>query len=155
LQDNTVSAQLPLRQRLAEHRANAACAVCHDRIDPPGFALENFDATGRWRELESEQSLDVSGGLPNGDRFEGISGLEKALLRRPELFARTITEKLLVFALGRGLQPEDGAAVRRVVNAAANEDYRFSAIVQGIVASVPFRMRQSAVSVAAESASEN
>ncbi len=155
LQDNTVSAQLPLRQRLAEHRANAACAVCHDRIDPPGFALENFDATGRWRELESEQSLDVSGGLPDGDRFEGISGLEKALLRRPELFARTITEKLLVFALGRGLQPEDGAAVRRVVNAAANEDYRFSAIVQGIVASVPFRMRQTAVSVAAESASEN
>ena len=142
LQDNTVLVQLPLRQRLSEHRANAACAVCHDRIDPPGFALENFDAVGRWRDLESEQPVDASGTLPDGAHFNGVNELEQALLQRPELLARTMTEKLLVFALGRGLLPEDGAAVRRVVDAAAKQDYRFSAIVHGIVASVPFRMRQ-------------
>jgi hypothetical protein len=116
--------------------------VCHDRIDPPGFALENFDAVGRWRDLESEQPVDASGTLPDGAHFNGVNELEQALLQRPELLARTMTEKLLVFALGRGLLPEDGAAVRRVVDAAAKQDYRFSAIVHGIVASVPFRMRQ-------------
>lgn len=144
LEDNTVSAQLPVRQRLAEHRANAACAVCHDRIDPVGFSLENYDAVGRWRETEYEFAVDASGGLPDGTRFVGVEGLEQALLKRPELFARTMTEKLLVFALGRGLQPADGAAVRRIVKASAAKDYRFSALVVGIVSSVPFQMRQSA-----------
>ncbi len=144
LEDNTVAASLPVRQRLAMHRADPACASCHDRIDPVGFALENFDAVGRWRELEQEQPVDVSGGLPDGSRFDGVSGLEIALLQRPDLFTRTLTEKLLVFALGRGLTPEDGAAVRQIVRNAATQEYRFSAVVQGIAASVPFRLRQAA-----------
>ncbi len=142
LQDNTVSATLPLRERLAAHRDNPACAACHQRIDPVGFALENYDAVGRWRDSEGELSIDASGALPDGREFTGIEGLENALLQRPDVFARTVTEKLLVYALGRGLEPEDGAAVRRIVTDAVRHDYRFSAIVEGIVFSTPFRMRE-------------
>ncbi|MCA9011997.1 MAG: DUF1592 domain-containing protein [Planctomycetaceae bacterium] len=142
LQDNSVAATLPLRERLSAHRENQACAVCHDRIDPVGFALENFDAVGRWRESELEHSVDASGGLPDGRQFVSVSGLEAALLQRPEVFVRTVTEKLLIYALGRGLNPEDGAAVRRIVSDASEEDFRFSSIVHGIVQSVPFRMRE-------------
>jgi hypothetical protein len=142
LQDNTVSATLPLRERLAAHRDNPACAACHQRIDPVGFAMENYDAVGRWRDSEGAFSIDASGALPDGSEFTGIDGLEKALLNRPDVFARTVTEKLLVYALGRGLEPEDGAAVRRIVTDAAKQDYRFSAIVEGIVFSTPFRMRE-------------
>jgi hypothetical protein len=142
LQDSTVSASLPLRERLAAHRDNAACASCHQRIDPVGFALENYDAVGRWRDMELEHPVNSSGGLPDGSEFEGVEGLENALLQRPDVFVRTLTEKLMVFALGRGLTPEDGAAVRRIVSDAAKTDYRFSAIVQGVVLSSPFRMRE-------------
>jgi hypothetical protein len=141
LQDNTVSAALPLRERLAAHRDNAACAACHQRIDPVGFALENYDAVGRWRDSEGEFTIDASGALPDGSEFEGIEGLENALLQRPNVFARTVTEKLLVYALGRGLNSDDGSAVRRIVADAQTKDYRFSAIVEGIVFSTPFRMR--------------
>ncbi len=154
LEDNTVAASLPVRQRLAMHRADPACASCHDRIDPVGFALENFDAVGRWRETEQELPVDVSGGLPDGVRFAGVTGLEQALLERPDLFTRTLTEKLLVFALGRGLDPTDGAAVRTIVRDAAEQDYRFSAVVQGIAASVPFRMRQAAATATTASVQE-
>lgn len=142
LQDNTVSATLPLRERLAAHRDNPACAACHQRIDPVGFALENYDAVGRWRDSEGELSIDASGALPDGSQFTGIDGLENALLQRPDVFARTVTEKLLVYALGRGLEPEDGAAVRWILTEAEKQDYRFSAIVEGIVFSTPFRMRE-------------
>ncbi len=142
LQDNTVSGSLPLRERLAAHRDNAACASCHQRIDPVGFALENYDAVGRWRDTELEHPVNSSGGLPDGSEFEGVEGLENALLQRPDVFVRTLTEKLMVFALGRGLTPEDGAAVRRIVSDVAKKDYRFSAIVQRVVLSSPFRMRE-------------
>lgn len=142
LQDNNVAAMLPLRERLSAHRENRACAVCHDRIDPVGFALENFDAVGRWRESELEHPVDAAGGLPDGRQFVSVSGLEAALQQRPEVFVRTVTEKLLIYALGRGLNPEDGAAVRRIVSDAVNADFRFSSIVHGIVQSVPFRMRE-------------
>lgn len=141
LQDNTVSAALPLRERLAAHRDNAACAACHQRIDPVGFALENYDAVGRWRDSEGEFTIDASGALPDSSQFEGIEGLENALLQRPNVFVRTVTEKLLVYALGRGLNSDDGTTVRRIVADAEKKDYRFSAIVEGIVFSTPFRMR--------------
>jgi hypothetical protein len=134
---------LPVRQRLMQHRANAACANCHNLIDPVGFALENFDAVGRWRTLEDGQPVDCSGGLPDGSRFTGVDGLETALLKRPEIFAGTLTEKLLTFALGRGIEYYDGPAVREIVRKAQAADFRFSSMIEGIVTSTPFRMRTS------------
>jgi hypothetical protein len=141
LEENTVDATLSMRDRLAAHRANPACASCHDKMDPVGFALENFDAVGRWRQFENGTAIDVSGGLPDGKLFEGADKLENGLLERPELFARTLTEKLLTFALGRGVEPFDGPAIRGIVSGAGADDFRFSAIILGIVKSVPFQMR--------------
>jgi len=143
LKDNTVAANLSVRERLAEHRANAACASCHNVMDPVGFALENFDAVGRWRDYEAGRPVDASGGLPDGQQFSGVAGLEQGLLSRPEIFVGTMTEKLLTFALGRGVEYLDAPAIRRVVREAAAEEYRFSAIIQSIVRSRPFQMRRS------------
>jgi hypothetical protein len=141
LQDNTVSAKLPVRERLAQHRADPACASCHNLIDPAGFALENFDAVGRWRELDGGRPVDAAGGLPDGREFTGVAGLEQGLLDRPELFVGTMTEKLLTYAIGRGHEPFDGAAVRKIVGSAKADDYRFSELILGIVNSTPFQMR--------------
>src|SRR5438067_7477372 len=141
LDDNTVSASLPVRARLAQHRANAACASCHNFMDPVGFALENFDAVGRWRTTEEGQPVDASGGLPDGRLFTGVNGLEAGLLKRPEIFVGTLTEKLLTFALGRGVEYYDGPAVREIVRTARGADYRFSALIGAIVNSIPFQMR--------------
>ncbi|QEL13425.1 DUF1592 domain-containing protein [Limnoglobus roseus] len=143
LDDNTVSATLPVRDRLAKHRANAACASCHNLMDPVGFSLENFDAVGRWRTTDEAQPVDASGGLPDGSRFTGVAGLEAGLLKRPEIFVGTLADKLLTFALGRGVEPFDGPAVRKVVTTAKAADYRFAAVIEGIVASAPFQMRTS------------
>jgi hypothetical protein len=143
LDDNTVSATLPVRERLMQHRANAACASCHNVMDPIGFALENFDAIGRWRTTEEGQAVDVAGGLPDGSRFTGVDGLERGLLQRPEIFVGTLTEKLLVFALGRGVEPYDGPVVRQVVRQARAANYRFSAVIGAIVDSMAFQMRTS------------
>ncbi len=143
LKDNTVSATLSVRERLAEHRANAACASCHNLMDPIGFSLENFDAVGRWRTLEEGRPVDASGGLPDGRKFTGVAGLEEGLLNRPEIFAGTLTEKLLTFALGRGVEPSDGPAIRKIVRDAQAADYRFSSIVVGVTRSTPFTMRKS------------
>jgi hypothetical protein len=142
LKDNTVAQNLSVRERLAEHRANAACASCHNMIDPPGFALENFDAVGRWRTLEEGKPVDASGGLPDGSRFTGVAGLEEGLLQRPEIFAGTLAEKLLTFALGRGVEPYDAPAIRKIVREAQAENYRFSSIIVGITRSTPFTMRK-------------
>src|SRR5205085_2536683 len=116
---------------------NAACASCHRTIDPAGFSLENFNAVGQWRDLEVEdQPVDSSGGLPGEKEFRGIDGLEDALLRRPELFVGTLTENLMTFALGRGIEYYDAPAVRKVVADAGIDGYRFSSIILGIVKSV-------------------
>jgi hypothetical protein len=139
--NNTVSANLSVRERLAEHRANAACASCHNMIDPPGFALENYDALGRWRVLEEGKPVDASGGLPDGSKFTGVAALEQGLLHRPDIFASTLTEKLLTFALGRGVEYYDAPAVRKIVHEAKAENYRFSSIIVGITTSTPFTMR--------------
>jgi hypothetical protein len=141
LDDNTVAAGLPVRQRLAQHRANPACASCHNALDPVGFAFESYDAVCRWRTLEEGQPVDAAGGLPDGSKFDGVAGLEDGLLRRPEVFVGTLAEKLLTYALGRGVEPADGPAVRAVVRHAAKSDYSFAAVVEGIVTSTPFRRR--------------
>lgn len=136
-----ISEKLTIRERLNKHRENAACASCHNLMDPVGFALENFDAVGRWREKDSGQPVDVSGGLPDGSRFTGVAGLESAILKRPEQFVTAATEKLMTFALGRGVELDDGPAIRRVVRQAAPDNYRFSDLVLGIARSTPFQMR--------------
>jgi hypothetical protein len=141
LEDNKVEAGLPMRERLAKHRENAACASCHDRMDPVGFALENFDAIGRWREFELGARIDTSGGLPDGAAFDGVAELEQGLLNRPELFVGTLTEKLMTFALGRGVESFDAPAVRQIVAEARADDFRLSSIVLGITKSIPFRMK--------------
>jgi hypothetical protein len=144
LDDNdTVSETLPVRERLLKHRANVACASCHNLIDPVGFALENFDAVGRWRTAEEGRPVDATGGLPDGSKFTGVAGLEEALLKRPEAVVGTLAEKLLTYALGRGVEYYDGPAVREVVRTARAADYRFSALIEGIVNSTPFQMRTS------------
>jgi hypothetical protein len=143
LDDNVISASLPIRARLAAHREKPACAGCHNLMDPVGFALENFDAVGRWRTVEEHIPVDASGGLPDGSTFTGVGGLERALLQRPELFAGTLAEKLLIFALGRGVESSDAPAVREIVRRARADHYRFSALILGIVNSTPFQMRKS------------
>ena len=143
LDESTVAANLPMRERMAAHRSNAVCASCHRTIDPVGFSLENFNAVGQWRDLEVEgQPVDASGALPGGGEFRGIDGLEDALLARPELFVTTLTENLLTFALGRGVEYYDGPAVRKIVRDAGKEEYRFSSLLLGIVKSAPFQMRR-------------
>lgn len=143
LEDNTVSSVLSMRERLQQHRANAACASCHQQMDPVGFSLENFDAVGRWRATEAGQPVDASGGFVDGSEFMGVSGLERALFNRPELFVRTLTEKLLTFGLGRGVEYHDAPAVRKIVRDAGKDHYRFSRLILGIVSSTPFQMRKS------------
>jgi hypothetical protein len=144
LDESTVSASLPMRERLAAHRKNPVCANCHRTIDPVGFALENFNAVGQWREYEGEgEPIDVSGALPGAGEFRGVAGLEDALLSRPELFATALTEKLLTFGLGRGIEYYDAPAVRKIVRDAGKDGYRFSSLILGIVKSTPFQMRKS------------
>jgi hypothetical protein len=128
LKDNTVSSTLSVRQRLAEHRANVACAGCHKLMDPVGFAMENFDAVGRWRTSEEGRPVDATGGLPDGSEFEGVTGLERALL---------------TFALGRIVDDRDAPAIRKIVRDARAKDYRFSSLILGIASSTPFQMRKS------------
>jgi hypothetical protein len=139
---------LSVRERLSEHRKNPACAGCHARMDPLGFALENFDATGRWRTAESAgpadytpQLIDASGQLPDGTKFDGIAGLRHMLQERSDQFVYAMTEKLLTFALGRGADWYDAPAIRQVVRGGQKDDYRFSSLVINIVNSTPFKMR--------------
>ncbi len=141
---------LSVRERLSEHRKNPACAGCHVRMDPLGFALENFDATGRWRSVETSgpadltpQKIDVAAELPDGTKFDGVAGLRRILNERKDQFVYTMTEKLLTFALGRGADWYDAPAIREAVSAAQKDDYRFQALVNSIVASKPFQMRMS------------
>jgi hypothetical protein len=131
-----------MRERLDAHRANPACAGCHRLTDPLGFSLENFSAVGAWRVLEARGPVDASGALPDGTPVHGVTELREALLRRPDVFVRTLSEKMLIYALGRGLQAYDQPVVRTIVRDAAAQDSRFSTLVLGIVKSPPFQMRQ-------------
>jgi hypothetical protein len=143
LKDNTVDGNLTVRRRLAEHRTNAACAACHNLMDPIGLSLEKFDAVGRRRTIEDGIAIDATGGFPDGSRFVDVDGLEAALLRRPELFVGAVTEKLLTYALGRGVDYYDAPSVRAIVRDAGAQNYRLSSIVVGVVKSQPFQMRMS------------
>jgi mono/diheme cytochrome c family protein len=146
---------LSMRQRMEQHRASPVCASCHAMMDPLGLSLENFDAVGKWRTLgESSSAIDVSGRLPDGTPFEGAAGLREALLRS-DLFVTTLTEKMLTYALGRGLEHYDAPAVRTIVRDAAKQDYRLSSIVAGVAKSAPFRTRRAADAGASAAAQTN
>jgi hypothetical protein len=131
-----------LRARLELHRRNPTCASCHRVMDPLGFALENFDGLGQWREKEPGGAIDPTGQLADGTPIDGPVALRNAVLERPEVFVRTFTEKLMTYALGRGLELDDRPLVRKVAREAASRDSRFSAIVLGIVRSAPFQMKK-------------
>lgn len=130
-----------VREQLERHRDNPVCAACHNNIDPVGFALENFDAVGRWRTQEHGEPLDARARLVDGTAIEGPADLREALLRYSDRFVQTATEKLMTYALGRGLEYYDMPAVRAIARAAEKDDYRFSSIVLGIVSSDAFLKR--------------
>ena len=133
---------LPMREQMAQHRANPVCASCHAQMDELGFALENFDAIGEWRDVDPAGSpIDASAKLPDGSRFTGPVGLRAVLLKHSDDFLTTLIEKLLTYAVGRGLEAADAPAVRRIKREAAATNYRFASLVQGIVTSTPFQMR--------------
>jgi len=132
-----------VRERMEQHRKNPACAVCHNIMDPLGFALENFDATGAWRtQTEARTVVDASGVLVDGSKVNGPVSLRNALLAHPDLFVDTLTEKLMTYALGRGLEYYDMPAVRKIVRDSSSSEYRFSNLILGIVESTPFEMRR-------------
>jgi hypothetical protein len=142
LEQTKVRKNATIRERLSQHRANPTCAGCHKLMDPIGFALENYDAVGRYRTVDSGEPIDASGTLFDGTPFRGVADLEKAILAHPELFVTTLSEKLLTFATGRGVDYYDAPAIRKIVREAAADDYRFSSIIMGIVNSTPFRNRK-------------
>lgn len=145
LKENNTEGKAPsMRERMAQHRANPACASCHQLMDPIGLSMENFDAIGRWRtRSEAGTPVDAAGGLPGAAPFDGVAGLRQALLARPELFVTTVTEKLLTYALGRGLESYDAPAVRAITRESRADAYRFASLIVGIVESTPFQMRRS------------
>jgi hypothetical protein len=147
LKDTTAEGRVfSMRTRMEQHRASPSCASCHARMDPLGFALENFDATGHWRERsESHEPIDNSAVLPDGTPISGVIGLRRVLLAPPfgREFVRTLVVKLLAYSLGRGWQPSDEPFVRAILQRAAASDYAFESLIDGIVSSVPFQTRKS------------
>ena len=144
LKENTGrnGAPLSVRERMEQHRKNPVCASCHAQMDPLGFALENFDGVGKWRAAaENGAAIDASATLPNGTVVNGPSGLREALLGTADAFVGTVAEKLLTYALGRGLDHQDAPAIRKIVRASAADGYRWSSIIRGIIESAPFRQR--------------
>ena len=129
-----------IREQMEAHRKNPSCAVCHVRMDPLGFSLENFDALGKWRTSIDTIAIDASASLPDGTRFEGVEGLRTLVAGHQEDFARTFTQKLLGYALGRSIEPADLPAIRQVTRTAASGGYRWSSLIMGIVRSTPFTM---------------
>ena len=143
-EENADGEPLSMREAMVMHRENPACSVCHAPMDPIGFSLENFDAIGAWRSMsESLKPIDASGVLPDGAAFEGPTGLRDLLLSRPDDFVGTVTEKLMMYGLGRGFEYYDAPTVRKIVRNAAGNDYRWSSIILGIVKSPAFQMRRS------------
>ena len=138
LDEDAVGTAASLREQLEQHRKNALCASCHSRMDPLGFGLENYDAVGAWRTMDGKFPIDPSGTLPGGTTFQGVDGLKTILKQQPEAFAEGFTEKLLIYALGRGMERSDRTAIKQIVAHAAAEKYRFSSLLLGIVNSAPF-----------------
>jgi hypothetical protein len=142
LDESKIGSAASLRQQLELHRQNAMCASCHARMDPLGFGLENFDAVGAWRTQDGKFPIDASGILPDGRSFKGPSELKAILKSDRDAFAEGLTEKLMIYALGRGLDSNDKPAVKRIVSRLTAEDYRFSSLVMGIVSSDLFQKRR-------------
>jgi hypothetical protein len=142
LDDHDVGTAASVRQRLEAHRANPACAACHSRMDPLGFALENYDAIGRYRATEGQLPIDSKGQLPDGSTFNGATELKAMLRARSPQFVRGFTEKMLTYALGRGLESYDKPAVEKIARQVEANGDRFSTVIDGIVNSFPFQMRQ-------------
>jgi hypothetical protein len=132
--------EISMRDRMAEHRANPTCASCHLKMDPIGFSLEAFDAVGKYRTIEWGKPLDLTGELSDGVKFQGPAGLRNALMRYSPQFERVLTEKLLIYALGRGVDYQDMPLIRSIVRDAGRNNDRFSALILGIVKSQPFNM---------------
>jgi len=130
-----------VRERMSNHRANQPCKGCHQIMDPIGLALENFDGVGRWRATDSGSKIDPSGQLVDGTSIDGVETLRAALLNRPDAFVQTMTEKLLMYAMGRASHYYDMPAIRAITRDASRNDYKFSSLVMGIVSSDPFQMR--------------
>jgi hypothetical protein len=130
-----------LREAMAAHRSNPECASCHAQMDPIGFAFEHFDAVGRWRDTDGGLPIETRSVLPDGAEIDGIAGVQRLLIGDPERFVSAVTEKLLMYAVGRNIQYFDRPSIRAIVRAAASDDYTFAALIRGIVRSVPFRMR--------------
>jgi hypothetical protein len=135
---------LSFRKQLELHRKDAQCASCHNRMDPLGFGLENFDAVGRWRTEAAGEPVDASGAMVTGEKFTGPAGLKKVLLGRKDEFVRNLTEKMLAYALGRGLEYYDQPTVKEIRDALAKNELRSSTLVLEIVKSYPFRYRRNA-----------
>jgi hypothetical protein len=132
---------LSMRERMEEHRSNPACASCHKIMDPIGFALENFDLTGKWREVDQKTPVNASGELVDGTKLNGPASLREALAGRSDAFVTTTTEKLLTYAVGRAIRYYDMPVVRSIIRDASKNDYRLSSLVLGIVKSAPFQMK--------------
>jgi hypothetical protein len=144
-----------LRERMELHRSNSVCAGCHKVMDPIGFALENFDAVGHWRTSDDGAKIDPSGTLFEGTRVDGPAALRAMLTSRPETFVGVMTEKLMTYALGRGLEYYDMPAVRKIVADAKAHGFRFSSLVDGVVNSPAFQMRKAAAKEATVTAKVN
>jgi hypothetical protein len=142
LDEGKIGLSSSMRAQLEQHRQNPICASCHTRMDPLGFGLENFNAIGGWRTRDGQFPIDASGTLPDGKSFNGPQGLEAILKAHPDAFAECLTRKLLIYALGRGLESDDDPAVKKIVKSVATENYRFSGLIQGIVKSEPFQKRR-------------
>ena len=133
---------MSLRDAMVQHRKDPGCAGCHARMDPIGFAMEHFDAVGRWRERDGQNEIDTRSVLADGTVVDGVSGVKALLLKDPERFASAVTEKLLMYATGRNVQYYDAPAVRGITRRAAAGNYKFSSLVLGVVESIPFQMRE-------------
>ena len=140
LDEDAVGASASLRQQMEQHRKNPVCASCHSRMDPLGFGLENYDGVGSWRTMDGKFPIDASGVLPDGKKFEGAAELRSILTQNKDAFAEGLTEKLLLYALGRGVERSDRPAIKQIVARLAADDYKFSSLVSGIVMSAPFSM---------------
>jgi len=135
--------KLTMRERMEAHRVNPACAACHKMMDPLGFALENFDGLGQWRDsIGAGGPIDSSGVLPDGTMFDGPAGLREVLVSKRDMFVETFTEQLLTYALGRGVEEYDYPVLRQITREAASDNQRWSSIILGIVNSTPFQMRR-------------
>jgi hypothetical protein len=143
LKDDATTRNLTMRQRMEMHRSNPTCAVCHRMMDPLGFALENYDGLGSWRNSTGNgEPIDSSGVLPDGTMFDGPAGLREVLVTKRDMFVETFSERLLTYALGRGVEPYDHPVLRKIRRDAASENQRWSSIIVGIVNSTPFQMRR-------------